>query len=145
MNLHFDVPADTQTKNYFDTLMSKILIKYAIAEKARATGFDVHTQVECLPATDIADRTEKISGPKGVAARFRTILLEQKGDRMKAIFVLFKEIVMQEGEWYAEENMEKRVEQAVKTCLVIMTEGVVVAPLDGIPYVKISTNPDGTK
>ncbi len=149
MNLHFDVASDPETKKYFDSLMEDILEKYALAEKARATGFDIHTEVECLPATDVADRTEKISGPKGVAKRFREIMAEvskeKGGDRMKGVFVLFKEIVMQEGGWYAEENMEKRLEQGIKTCLVIMTEGVVVAPLDGIPYVKISTNPDGSK
>ena len=61
---------------------------------------------------------------------------------MKDIFTIFKEIVLEEGEWYHHPDMEKRVEQGIKTCLVIMTEGVVVAPLDGLPYVKIGDNSD---
>jgi DNA polymerase II large subunit len=40
---------------------------------------------------------------------------------------------------------QKRLEQAIRTGLVLITEGVVVAPLDGVPKILISTNPDGTR
>ena len=40
---------------------------------------------------------------------------------------------------------QKRVELAIKACLLIETEGVVVAPLDGIPKIEINRNPDGSK
>ena len=35
--------------------------------------------------------------------------------------------------------------QAIKTALVLNTEGVVVAPLDGVPKVEINRNPDGSR
>ncbi len=139
------IKADPRTTLYFDGIVKQVNEQFNLAQAARNTGYDIHPEVECIPVTDLADRTEKLAGPKGVAERFRIILAEQKGDRMKAIFAIFKEIVLQEGGWYANPDMEKRVEQAIKTSLVIMTEGVVVAPLDGLPHVKIGTNDDGTK
>lgn len=147
MNVHQlpGIRADPDTQAYFDVLLERINQQFELAKAARATGFDIHPEVECIPVTDLADRTEKLAGPPGVAARFRIVLDENKNDRMKALFQLFREIVMQEGEWYANSDMEKRVEQGIKTCLVIMTEGVVVAPLDGLPYVKLADNSDGTK
>ncbi len=147
MTIHMlpGINADAQTKAYFDELVVRVNTQFELAQKARQTGFDIHNEVECIPVTDLADRTEKLAGPKGVAERFRIILAEQKGDRMKAIFVIFKEIVLEEGNWYHNPDMEKRIEQGIKTCLVIMTEGVVVAPLDGLPHVKLGTNSDGTK
>ncbi len=138
------IPRDEHTKNYFEHLIVQVNEQFSLAQRARATGFDVNTQVECIPVTDLADRTEKLTGPPGVAARFREIL-GVKTDRMKALFELFKEMVEGNAEWYPETNMEKRIEQGIKTCLVIMTEGVVVAPLDGLPHVKLSENTDGTK
>ncbi|MFH0970491.1 MAG: DNA polymerase II large subunit [Candidatus Diapherotrites archaeon] len=147
MTIHMlpGIRADPHTRSYFDTLVKGVNEQFELAQKARHTGFDVHHEVECIPVTDLADRTEKLAGPIGVAERFRNVLEENKGDRMNALFQLFKEIILEEGGWYANPDIEKRIEQGVKTCLVIMTEGVVVAPLDGLPYVKLGTNEDGTK
>jgi DNA polymerase II large subunit len=139
------VVSDERTKNYFEHLITQVDEQFELATKARETGYDVHPKVECIPVTDLADRTEKLAGPIGVAAHFRYVLEQNKGDRMKALFQLFKEIVLEEAEWYHEPSMEKRVEQGIKTCMVIMTEGVVVAPLDGLPHVKLADNADGTK
>lgn len=146
MTIHMlpGINADPRTRAYFDSLVVQVNEQFNLAQKARATGFDVNYEVECIPVTDLADRTEKLAGPKGVAQRFRDILLEEK-DRMKTIFRLFKEMVLEEGDWYKEPDMQKRIEQSIKTSLVIMTEGVVVAPLDGLPYVKLGDNSDGTK
>ncbi|MEK6970503.1 MAG: DNA polymerase II large subunit [archaeon] len=146
MTIHMlpGIVADPRTMAYFDGIVEKVNRQFELAQAARKTGYDIHPEVECIPVTDLADRTEKLAGPVGVAKRFREIVGEEK-DRMKAIFRLFKELVLEEGEWYHNPDMQKRVEQGIKTSLVIMTEGVVVAPLDGLPHVKIGDNPDGTK
>ena len=138
-----EILADMATKNYFEALMKKSNEQYAIALKAKERGKDVSLEVECPPTLDLADRTENIIGPKGVAKRYRELYDEFKGDRTKAIFTLFRDII--EGKIGEIPDSEKRLEQAVKTCLVLVTEGVVVAPLDGVPKVKISRNPDGSK
>jgi DNA polymerase II large subunit len=140
-----EVLCDEQTKNYFDALKKKIHEQFDVAQKARNTKYDVCSEVECIPVTDLADRTEKLTGPVGIAKRFHEVLEENDKDRMQTLFQLFKEIVLEEKGWYKEPDMEKRVEQGIKTALVILTEGVVVAPLDGLPYVKLSDNTDGTK
>ena len=145
MNPLENIVCDEGTQRYFTTLGNTVMDQFTLAQKARGTGFDVSPKVECIPVTDLADRTEKLAGPMGVAERFRKVLEENKGDRNKALFQLFKEIVLEEGDWYHNSDKEKRIEQGIKTCLVIMTEGVVVAPLDGLPYVKLANNSDGTQ
>ncbi|MFX1238991.1 MAG: DNA polymerase II large subunit, partial [Promethearchaeota archaeon] len=56
---------------------------------------------------------------------------------------IFKEII--EQKWCSIPDEEERVSQAIKTCLLIETEGVVVSPLDGLPKICISKNPDGSR
>ncbi len=130
-------------KNYFALLQKKTDEQYAIAKEAREKGKDIVREIECPPTLDLADRTENIIGPPGVAKRYRELYEELKGDRNRAIFQLFREII--EQKLFPIPDDQKRLEQAIKTSLVLVTEGVVVAPLDGVPHVKISRNPDGSK
>lgn len=130
-------------KSYFEALKNKVDEQYAIAKQAKEAGKDTTTQIECPPTLDLADRTENIIGPPGIAKRYRELYGEHKGDRNKIIFRVFREIIEQKLCEIHDE--EKRLEQAVRTCLVLVTEGVVVAPLDGVPQVKISRNPDGSR
>ena len=138
-----EILADPATKKYFDVLKKKADVQFEIASRAKAKGKDVSLDVECPPTLDLADKTEQIIGPKGVAKRYRELYDEYKRDRTKTIFQLFKEII--EGDLGDIPDDEKRLEQAVKTGLVLVTEGVVVAPLDGVPKIKISKNSDGSK
>jgi len=135
-------PCDNATKEYFENILKKSNELYAIAEKARAQGKDLTNEVEVKQASNLADRTEKITGPKGVTKRYFE-LLEQLNDRTKTIFAIFKEIV--EGKLGTYDTDDAKISQAVKTSLMLLTEGVVVAPIDGLPQVKISENPDKTK
>src|SRR3989344_5431259 len=136
-------PCDEQTKKYFEHIRRKADAQYNIAVKARALGKDISMEVECPPTLDLADRTENIIGPKGIAKRYRELFEENKQDRNKTIFQLFREII--EGKLGDIPDPEKRLEQAIRTSLVLVTEGVVVAPLDGLPKVMISKNLDGSK
>jgi DNA polymerase II large subunit len=136
------IKASPEINNYFNLIEKKVEEQIEIASQARKKGFDAELFVESKKTIDIADRTEKIIGPKGIAKRFRE-LTQKETDRMKIIFQIFKEMI--EQKWYHEPNTEKRLEQSVKTCLMLVTEGVVVAPIDGVPKVKISENFDKTK
>ncbi|MFH1664440.1 MAG: DNA polymerase II large subunit [archaeon] len=138
-----EIKATQEIKKYFKELNAKVKEQYDTARKARSTGKDLSNSVECLPTADLAERTESIIGPKGVAKRYRELVLELKGDRMKIMFKVFKEII--EEQWCVIPDDSKRVEQAIKTCLVLETEGVVVAPLDGVPKIEINKNMDGSK
>ena len=138
-----ELACEPLVEKYFGEIKSKVDRHYLKAVEARKTGKDAVTEVECPPTLDLADRTENIIGPEGVAKMYRELFSEFNGDRVKAIFKLFREII--EGRLGNIPDNEKRLEQAVKTCLVLVTEGVVVAPLDGVPKVRISRNHDGSK
>lgn len=133
---------DPATKDYFERLMTEVNKIYLIGDSARAQGKDLETEVEIKRAVNLAERTEAIIGPPGVAKRFLE-LMEKLQDRTKVIFKIFEDII--EGKLGTLENDEKRIEQAIKTALVLMTEGTVVAPIDGLPDIKVSQNADGSK
>ncbi len=143
MKLELDIEAKPVVKKYYDNMMAEVEKQLAVAEKAKEKGLDLSTGIESKPVADLADRTETIIGPLGIAKRYREVFEEKKGDRLEAIFQLFREIL--EQKWCKIEDESKRVEQAIKTALVLNTEGVVVAPLDGVPRVEINKNPDGSK
>ncbi len=143
MKLDIEVEAKPAVKRYYDSIIVEVERQLGVAEEAKATGFDVSSSIESKPVADLADRTETIIGPVGIATRYREVFEEKNGDRLEAIFQIFKEIL--EQKWCKIEDESKRVEQAIKTALVLNTEGVVVAPLDGVPKVEINKNPDGSR
>ena len=134
--------AEPHIHKYFSLIQSKSLSAFNAAQKAKKLGVDLSTSVEVTPAVDLADRAETIIGLTGLAKRFREIFAESK-DRRKAYFKLFHEIL--EEKWWKFPTEQQRVEIGIKTCLLIETEGVVVAPLDGVPKVEINSNPDGSR
>ncbi|MDD5147879.1 MAG: DNA polymerase II large subunit [Candidatus ainarchaeum sp.] len=141
--IKLDFEAEPHIRKYYEGLVEKSMKQFDLASKAKEKGFDVSTEVETVPVADLADRTETLIGPMGIAQRYRDCLAEHNGDRIRTIFQIFREII--EQKWCKIESPEKRLEQAIKTGLVLLTEGVVVAPLDGVPEIKISTNLDGSK
>ncbi|MFH1256719.1 MAG: DNA polymerase II large subunit [Candidatus Diapherotrites archaeon] len=142
-SLNFTIVAEERIKKYYDAIAAKTFEQFELAKKARAKGKDVSMDVETTPTMDLADRCENITGPKGIAKRYREVIEEMKGNRIKTIFRLFEEIIAEKG--FDLPDREKRLEQAMRTSLVLVTEGVVVAPLDGVPQVKISKNFDGSE
>ncbi|VVB74165.1 DNA polymerase II large subunit [uncultured archaeon] len=133
--------AEENVKNYFKLMQNETKRVFEAAENAKKMGVDLSDTVEVTPAVDLADRAETIIGLPGLAKIFRDLYAEAK-DRRKAYFKLFQEIL--EEKWWKMPEQE-RVEIGIKACLLIETEGVVVAPLDGVPKVEINTNPDGSK
>ena len=100
---------DPATAKYFAALGKKVDLFYNAAKRAKAKGKDISTDVECPPTLDLADRTENIIGPIGVAQWYRKLYEEYKGDRNRAIFRLFRDII--EGSLGNIEDAEKRLEQ----------------------------------
>jgi DNA polymerase II large subunit len=138
----FEIVARPEIKKYFENLQIQVSEQYNLAKKVKEKGFDVSTKVEMTPAVDLADRAETLIGLPGLARRYREVMLE-KNDRMGTYFQLFKEII--EQKWCSIPEEQKRLEIGIKACLLIQTEGVVVAPLDGLPKIEINKNPDGSK
>ena len=133
--------------DYFERLEKETLELYAIANEARSKGLDITTECEIPRAKDLAERVEGLVGPKGVAKRIKE-LDNQLQDREKVAFEIAAEIASSEDYADTKEGAAKREEnadQALRTALAILTEGVVAAPLEGISQVKIKDNPDGSK
>jgi len=126
-------------RRYFDTLEREARRCYVIANEARAKGLDPQTTVEIPLAKDLAARVESLVGPPGIAERIRTVTVEC-GNREEAALIIAKEVAKRSGY----KNEEDAMYQAIRTGLAMLTEGVVVAPLEGVIGVKLKKNADGT-
>ena len=73
--------------DYYNSLAEQTSIQYKAASKAKEKGYDISKTIECPPAEDLADRTEKIIGPKGIAKRYREVLAEKKDRRRNHEFI----------------------------------------------------------
>ncbi|MDO8554009.1 MAG: DNA polymerase II large subunit [Candidatus Micrarchaeota archaeon] len=128
------------TQNYFIILKAELQKAYAISSEARSKGFDPEKEVEVKIAPDVAARVEGIVGPKGIAEIIRS--MEKQGiSREDVAFEIAKKLASGE---IIKGTKEQLVEQAVRTGLGILTEGVLVAPTEGIAKVRVKNNPDGT-
>ncbi|ASJ10652.1 DNA polymerase II large subunit [Thermococcus sp. P6] len=130
------VTSSPEMEAYFESLEREIDRAYELARKAREQGKDPSLEVEVPRATDMAGRVESLVGPKGVAERIRALVREY-GKELAALKVV-DEII--EGKFGDLGSKEKYAEQAVRTALAILTEGIVSAPLEGIADVKIKRN-----
>ena len=118
---------------------------YQIAEKARQRGLDHQTFVEIPRASDLASRTEKLlvdylEGIE-VADDIRVMLAEH--DRETTSIRMAQKI----SKRFFEEgyDLEKSVDVGVRVGLAILTEAVLVAPLEGISEVRLLHNVDGSQ
>jgi DNA polymerase II large subunit len=127
-------------EKYFRNLKVQALKAYSIAEAARKKGLDPELVPEIALANDLAGRVEGLTGPKGISTRIRK--LRKKLSKEEVALNLAKEIV--EGKFGKFSSKKETLEQALRTSLAILTEGVVAAPLEGIVKVEIKKNYDNT-
>ncbi|MFH1394472.1 MAG: DNA polymerase II large subunit [Candidatus Micrarchaeota archaeon] len=128
------------SEEYFAMLRDGLEKAYALASEARSKGLDPSDDVEVRLAKDVAARVEGIVGPPGIADIIRN--MEKQGMAREDIaFEIARKIAA--GEVFRA-SREKLIEQAVRTGVGILTEGVLVAPTEGISKVRIRQNPDGS-
>jgi DNA polymerase II large subunit len=134
---------------YFETLEAETEQAYEVARKARKKGHDIETEPEVPLAKNLAERVEGLVGPPGIAKHIKE--LEEGRSREEVAFYVAKEIVTSEDVVKADPGnkdqykiKEEAADQAVRTALSILTEGVVAAPLEGIAKVAIKRNFDQT-
>ncbi len=130
---------------YFETLEEETQKVYAVAKNARIKGYDVELEPEVPLAKDLAERVEGLVGPPGIADIIKK--LEDEFSREEVAFQIAREIVIKRDQEDIEDPIEvkeKKADQALRTALAILTEGVVAAPLEGIARVKIKQNFDKT-
>lgn len=129
----------TEYQNYFSTLQDKLNRLYEAATQARSRGLDPTLTPEPEITHDIAERVEKLIGPPGIGERMREI---EAMDRREMAFKVAEEIVYGR---FGKLEREEAADQAIRTALAILTEGVTIAPLQGIPEIRIKQNPDRSR
>ncbi|MBN2517662.1 MAG: DNA polymerase II large subunit [Candidatus Altiarchaeota archaeon] len=122
-------------------LDSMVEEQYKIAGNARSKNLDPNNSVEALPTRDLAERVEGLVGPKYIADEIKKAQEEGLG-REKIVERIIDWIL--KGTYLKDTSRGERIEQALRTALAILTEGVVSAPLEGISKVTIEKNPDGS-
>jgi DNA polymerase II large subunit len=127
---------------YFESLTKESYRAYELAKQARAKGFDPTDDVEIALTKDVASRVEGLLELKGIGDTIRA--LEKAGKNREQIAVeLVKEIT--NGKLLSYPTLGQRVEMAVRVGVAILTEGVLVAPTEGIVKVEINPNDDGSQ
>jgi DNA polymerase II large subunit len=124
---------------YNKSLIDEINREYSIAVSARARGLDPSLSVEPEIAFDLADRVEHLLHVP-VATRLRELLAANRTE--KAALIMAQEYAMGK---FGFVDKEIALDQAVRIGLAIVTDGVTVAPIQGISSVKIKANDDNTE
>ena len=136
-----NVAASAAMRAYFAELQHGIDICYTLANTARNKGLDPEFFVEIPQALDLAARVEQLVGPQGIAPKIRE-MTKKIGNRELVSLEIARLIV--DGKTFPFASIEQGLDQAVRTGLAILTEGVLVAPLEGIADVRLGRNDDGT-
>ena len=126
---------------YYSDLSAETYKIFEKAAAAKSTLVDSSGMIEPKIAFDLADRVAKMHDID-IAAPLRE-LLKTNGKELSAL-ILSKEIAL--GKYLPEDaTLEERLDLAVRVGLAIVTEGVTIAPLQGISEIKIKKNKDGTE
>jgi DNA polymerase II large subunit len=140
-DLSRNIKASSVMHEYFNIIQDDIEKCYKIAGEARKKGYDPEFEVEIPQALDLASRVEQLVGPKGIAPKIREVTKKIKNRELVSLEIA-KEIV--KGKKYKFQKTEDALDQAIRTGLAILTEGVLVAPLEGIAEVRLGKNKDGS-
>ena len=127
-------------QDYFSSLQREVDVCYDVARRARMKGFDPELDVEIPQASDLAARVEKLLFEwevDGVADRIRELSVDH--DREEVSILIAKEYAKLPAK-----TPEFAVERAIRLGLAVLTEGILVAPLEGIAGVSINRNSDGS-
>lgn len=126
--------------DYYSELSSGTYTVFEKAASAKSSLFDSSGIIEPKIAFDLADRVAKMH-EIDIAEPLRE-LLKTNGKELSAL-ILSKEIAL--GKYsLPDSTLEEKLDLAVRVGLAIVTEGVTIAPLQGISEVKIKKNKDGS-
>ncbi len=126
--------------DYYTNLSTDTYSIFQHAAKAKSSLVDSSGIIEPKIAFDLADRVAKMH-EIDIADPLRD-LLKINGKELSAL-ILSKEIAL--GKYsLSDATLEEKLDLAVRVGLAIVTEGVTIAPLQGISEVKIKKNKDGT-
>jgi DNA polymerase II large subunit len=136
---HMAQTLPTAYSSYQDTLQSSIVQQYDVGKLAKAQGLDPSLQIESPLALDLSDRVAKLLEIP-VADRLRELLRHSRTE--VAAFTLANEIAS--GKFPLPQG-QTPAEAAVRIGLAIVTDGVTVAPIQGVSAVRTKENQTGSE
>jgi DNA polymerase II large subunit len=119
---------------YFRAIESEVDRAYTVAERARREGYDPETHPEIPRAQDMAMRVEKLLahlGIEGISAEIRE--LSSRMPREEVAVSIARRLARDA----ARGSVAARVDAALRVGLAILTEGILVAPLEGLAEVHV--------
>jgi DNA polymerase II large subunit len=136
-----DIEMPSYYLDYYSSLSTETYSIFEHAASAKSSLVDSSGIIEPKIAFDLADRVAKMH-EIDIADPLREIL-KINGKELSAL-ILAKEIAL--GKYcLPDATLEDKLDLAVRVGLAIITEGVTIAPLQGISEVKIKKNKDGTE
>ena len=136
---------EREQENYESWLEERTESVYQIASIAKSKNLDFENTIEIPRASDLASRTEKLledylDGMK-IEEELRNLL--NTTDRESASIQIAVDVARRMNEETL--DMQKSIDCGLRVGLAVLTEAVLVAPLDGIGDVRILNNADGTE
>ncbi len=135
-------PFPPRLDSYYQDILSQYEAAQRTASIARLKGLDPTDIVESKTVFDLADRVNqmlRLDQFEGLVDRLRELLHTTSKER--AALTISQEIAL--GKFGALERHEA-LSYGVRAGLAVMTDGVTVAPLEGISGVKIKQNDDNS-
>ncbi|MGP8126016.1 MAG: DNA polymerase II large subunit [Nitrososphaerales archaeon] len=135
-------PFPARLHAYYKDVLAQYEAAYLTASKARSMGIDPVDTVESKTVFDLADRVNqmlRLDQFEGLVDRLRELLHSTSKER--AALTIAQEIAL--GKFGALGKHEA-LSYGVRAGLAVMTDGVTVAPLEGISGVTIKQNDDNS-
>jgi DNA polymerase II large subunit len=135
-------PFPSRLTDYYKDILLQYQEAHDMASAARLKGLDPKKEVEPKTVFDLADRVNQMLGLgqfEGLTDRLRELL--HTTSKEKAALTISQEIAL--GKFG---NMPKReaLDHGVRAGLAVMTDGVTVAPIQGIYDISIEQNDDNS-
>ena len=120
---------------YFERIDQAVDRAYTVARAARAVGLDPEDHPEIPPAQDMAARVEKLLSHlplDGISEEIRALARDLPRDEVAVEMV---RTILRDPRRGA--SVEARLDAALRVGLAILTEGILVAPLEGLAEVHL--------
>ena len=140
--VHKLAPFPARLDAYYKDILGQYEAVHSTASKARSMGIDPVNTVENKTVFDLADRVNqmlRLDQFEGLVDRLRELLHSTSKER--AALAISQEIAL--GKFGALDKHEA-LSYGVRAGLAVMTDGVTVAPLEGISGVTIKQNDDNS-
>src|SRR3989344_4112035 len=129
-------------QKYFSRIESEVKKAYAVAQEARARGFDPEKEVSIPLAKDLAERVEglvSVAHPPvlGSGLARRILYLEEQYGKLSWKVALHIALETAQGKFCAFGSQHKAMEVGIRVGLAYLTLGVVASPLEGFVGLKL--------